>query len=445
MSQLIGKGLTTLELIRFFYYFGIDVIKMALPLTILLASIMTFGGFGERYELAAMKSAGISLLRIMRPLIVLTIIFATILLFFSNSVVPDYRRKGKNMLYNIATTRPALRFTEGQFINVIPGTSVKFDKIEGENSENLEGVFIHLTANSYENQRTIIAKKGKFTPAKNKNYLKLVLYNGYIFEDQIANKTIQERDKQQNHGIKFDSLVSHFDISEIINKGIEEQSISDDYDFQSYFEIDSSIIALKKEDDEFLRSTSQNSISEINYTLINNDKKVKAQEPFKLDSLKKEDKLKVLNGAYQKIQSLKSSQELKDAELTSRIRNKSKYIVYQQRIITYSVTCFIFFLIGGSLGSIIRKGGMGTPIIIAIIVFMIFYIINISSENFARTGEIDPYFAAWLPNIILFPFGIWLMIKANNDSQILDAEKYRHLFKPIIKLFTKNKEHQRYQ
>ena len=220
LAQFTGKGLSYWEILKLLSYLSAIVVQFVLPLTILLSAIMTFGDFGERYELAAMKAAGISLTRIMMPLFTVTVLFSIFLFFFSNNIIPDFQRKAKNMLYNIAASRPALNFTPGQFIQQIPGYSVKFDKISGENGENLEGVFIHRMANSFEDQQSIVAEKGKFVPAANPSYLKLILFNGHIFEDNIANLEYQQRLKQPDQVIKFDTLVSHFNISEIINKAI---------------------------------------------------------------------------------------------------------------------------------------------------------------------------------------------------------------------------------
>lgn len=141
------------------------------------------------------------------------------------------------MLYNIASSRPALNFTPGQFIDTVPGMTIKFDEIKGENGEHVTGVFIHKVANSYEDNQTVVAKNGKFVQAVDKHYLKLILYNGYIFQDQIANKDFKEREKQANQAIKFDSLVQHFDVSLLLNKALEEQNITDDYQFQTYNQI----------------------------------------------------------------------------------------------------------------------------------------------------------------------------------------------------------------
>lgn len=429
---------------------SVNVIKMVLPLTILLASIMTFGDFGERYELAAMKSAGISLTRVMLPLFVIVSLMSTMLYFFSNNVIPDFQRKAKNMMFNIASTKPAINFTPGQFISSLPGATVKFDKIYGDNGENLEGVFVHKVANSYEDQRTIVAKKGKFVPAENKNYLKLILYSGYVFEDNIQDKDYMERLRQPGQSVKFDTLVQHFDVSDVINKAIEEEKITDDYQFQTYRKINGTIDKIKKESDVTMSTLNTEMVGLTNNYVSYIDKiktkeKKISKEPFKLEKLKEDKRLQILSDAYNKIDMVIQEKKNKDTQLYELIKYYNKVIMYQQRIIAYSVTCIIFFLIGASLGSIIRKGGVGLPVVIAIVIFIIFYVMNLSVENVAWKGQMDPYIAAWLPNIILFPFGIWLTYKALTDSQVFDIEKYKALFKPIWSKFVKQREHERYQ
>lgn len=450
LGQFMGKGLSTFQILKLLFYLGVNVISMVLPLTILLASIMAFGEFGERYELAAMKAAGISLTRVMLPLLGVTTVMAVMLYFFSNNIIPDFQRKAKNMLFNIAQTKPALNFTPGQFIDQIPGYMVKFDKITGENGENIEGVFIHKKATSYENQRSIVAQKGKFVQAVNKNYLKLVLYNGYVYEDNFEGRGENVRIKQPDQAIKFDSLTSHFDISDIISKAIEEEKITDDYRFQTFTELNKTVDKTKSDNNKFFTTVSSDVLNQTN-TVISymdskqNRAKAKPKQLVKLDTLKSEKRLEILNNAYNRLENLKSSLETKNAEIDPGVKYYSKVVIYQQRIITYSFTCVIFFLIGASLGSIIRKGGMGLPVIIAIVIFIIFYIINVGTENMSWSGKLNPYLAAWVPNMILFPFGMWMTYKALTDSQLFDAEKYKALFKPVTRLFVKDKEHRRYQ
>lgn len=448
LAQFTGKGLSYWEILKLLSYLSAIVVQLVLPLTILLAAIMTFGDFGERYELAAMKAAGISLTRIMMPLFVVTVGFSVFLFFFSNNVIPDFQRKAKNMLYNIAATKPALNFTPGQFIQQIPGYSVKFDKISGENGENLEGVFIHKMANSFESQQSIVAEKGKFVPATNRNYLKLVLFNGHIFEDNLSEADYNQRLRQPDQAIKFDTLVSHFNISEIINKAIEAEKITDDYSFQNFIELNTTIEQAKKENSNIIGNMNSELINQTNtyVTYVDNTKpKSPVVAPPKFGNQKQEKKQEMLYSAYNKIDSLKEAALGKDEQLKGLHAYYSRVIIYQQRIFAYSVTCLIFFLIGASLGSIIRKGGLGLPVVIAIVVFIIFYVLNLSVENLAWAGNMDPYLAAWLPNMVLFPFGAWLTYKALTDSQLFDIEKYKALFKPILQRFSKNKEHARYR
>lgn len=448
LSQFTGKGLSYWEILKLLAYLSVKVVQLVLPLTILLSSIMTFGDFGERYELAAMKAAGISLTRVMMPLFGVTVLLSFFLFLFSNNVIPDFQRKAKNMLYNIATTKPALNFAPGQFIQQIPGYSVKFDEISGESGENLTGVFIHKMSNSYENQQSIVAEKGKFVQADNRNYLKLVLFNGHIFEDNLGSADYNQRLKQPDQAIKFDTLVSHFNISEIINNALEAEQITDDYSFQNFVELNTTIAKAKKENDNILKNVSDELVNQTNSYIGYVDKvvtKVPVTALPSTDSLATDKKQVLYLNAYNKIEGLKQLNENKKSQIRDLHSYNSRIIMYQQRIFAYSVTCLIFFLIGSSLGSIIRKGGLGLPVVIAIVVFIIFYILNLTVENMAWAGEMNPYLASWLPNMVLFPFGAWLTYKALTDSQLFDIEKYKNLLKPLIQLFSKNKEHQRYR
>lgn len=448
LAQFTGKGLSYWEILKLLSYLGINVVTLVLPLTILLAAIMTFGEFGERYELAALKAAGISLTRIMAPLFIISMLFAVMLFFFSNNIIPDFQRKAKNMLFNITSTRPALNFTPGQFISQIPGYSVKFDQISGENGENLDGVFIHKMASSYENQQSIVSKKGKFVPASNRKYLKLLLYNGYIFEDNMSGN-YNDRMRQPDQSIQFDTLTLHFDISKIIDKAIDEQKITDDYTFQTYQQLNGTIQKSSIENKKLLDFIGTDLLGQTApYTMmLENDSKAKAQDYINWQKTKQDKKNEMLYAAYNRIESVKQSLDNKSDEIKGIKTNYSKIIMYQQRIFASSVTCIIFFMIGASLGSIIRKGGLGLPVIIAIVIFIIFYVLTISFENISWAGKMNPYLATWLPNLLLFPFGVWLTYKALTDSQLFDIERYRKLLDPILQLFRKKKltEHARYQ
>lgn len=450
LGQFMGKGLSYWQIIKLLFYLGTSVVSLVMPLTILLSSIMTFGELGERYELAAMKASGTSLTRVMAPLFMVSCGLAIILFLFSNNIIPDFQRKAKNMLFNIAQTRPALNFTPGQFIDQIPQYLVKFDKIEGENGNKVEGVFIRRKANSYENQQTIVAKSGKFLPAKNPMYKKLELYDGYVIEDTYAMKGPEARTKQPDRAIKFKTLVYHFDVSELINKAIEKEQITDDYRFQTFGQLNETIDKTKVDNKKSISMVGNELLYQAVSTPLEpvgkNAPKIQPKLQVKIDTIKdNQKKLEMYWNAYQKLGFAKQTAKSRPDEFNSNIKYMNMVIIYQQRILAYSVTCVIFFMIGASLGSIIRKGGMGVPVIVAIVIFIIFYVLNLSVENVSWQGKLNPYIAAWLPNMILLPFGVWMTVKALTDSQLFDAEKYKALFKPIISRFSKNKEHKRYQ
>lgn len=449
MGIIFGKGLTYAELGRVLFYMSASVIPLCLPLTILLGALMMFGNLGERYELTAMKSAGIPLTRIMRPLIFVVFGLAFILFLFQNNIAPSFQRKAENMINNIRISRPALNFTAGQFINQIPNYAVKFDKIYGENNEIIEGILVHKTTNVYNEQQSIIAKNGIFEQSKeNRNFLKLTLYNGFIYEDDYKNLSYTERLRQPNQTIKFDTLTQFIDISSIMKKDINEESISDDIRFQTYNQINKTITRTKKENSNVFEIINQTLVSYIGtYASSISDKlmKKKARPQYDLSKVKKENRLDVLYKANQRIENLKYEKQLKEEQILGIIKSYNSIIMHQQRILAFSFTCLVFFIIGTSLGSIIRKGGMGLPIVIAIVIFIIFYIISLTAENFSWKGQMNPYLASWLPNLFLLPFGIWLVNKALNDSQIFDIEKYKSIIKPVTKLFIKNTEHKRYK
>ena len=344
------------------------------------------------------------------------------------------------MMYNILTSKPALNFTPGQFITSLPGTSIRFDELYGENDNLMKGVFIHKTASAYEDQRTIVAKKGKIISEPGSNYLKFILYDGFIFEDNLAKPNINDRLRQENQNIKFDTLVSHFDISELLDKAIESEKITDDYQFQTYLQLNSTIDKLTETDEKNLKTISEDLVSQSSNYILEPSKKSeesKITEPFSIDILKQEKKLEVLSNAYSKIEGLEMAKKLQNESILQMAKSYAKVVMYQQQIIAYSIMCIIFFLIGASLGSIVRKGGFGLPVIFAIDIFIIFFTINLTAENVAWKGELNPYLAAWLPNIIFFPFSIWITYKALTDSQMFNIDKYMTLIRPFIHIMRK--------
>ncbi len=452
MEKFAGKGLSWLTIGELLIYLGINVIQLVLPLTILLGSIMTFGGLGERYELAAMKASGISLARILTPLFTIVCFMAIGLYFFGDYVMPYSQRKAKNLAYNIVKANPTLQLVEGAFIENIPGFSMKINQISGENQDVLGDVFIHRTGKFDEDKQTIISKQGTLTRDKDDiRLLKMELFDGYIYVDEIQGKSAQERKNQPNQSIKFDTMNLYIDISEILQKAMDEENITDHYRFLNASKLKHRIDSMSRDYSKYYKQVYTGNIAKNVY----GSDKWKNAKPFEKDSLpKKIEELKplaqtqLINEAIVSVEREMESYKWQGEEIRFKTKIQAKQKLHYHRNFSYAFTCIVFFLIGAPMGAIVKKGGIGMPVVISIVIFVLYYIINFSSENMTKNGILDPTFAAWSANLIFFPVAIVLFYKANNDSGLFNIGNY---IDPILKFISrfrakqKNTEHSRYQ
>lgn len=452
MEKFAGKGLSWLTIGELLIYLGINVIQLVLPLTILLGSIMTFGGLGERYELAAMKASGISLARILTPLFTVICLMAVGLYFFGDHVMPYSQRKAKNLAYNIVKANPTLQLVEGAFIENIPGFSMKINQVTGENQDQLADVFIHRTGKFDDDKQTIISKKGTLTRDKEDiRLLKMELFDGYIYVDEIKGKNSQERKNQPNQSIKFDTMNLYIDISEILQKAMDEENITDHYRFLNAAKLNRRIDSMNKDNQKYFAQVYKGNFAKNIYghdRLKKSETFKKDSLPKKIEELKPENKKSVINEALVSVEREMESYKWQGEEIRLKTKIQAKQKLHYHRNFSYAFTCIIFFLIGAPLGAIVKKGGIGMPVVISIVIFVLYYIINFSSENMTKNGILHPTFAAWSANLIFFPFAMVLFYKANNDSGLFNAGNY---IDPILKFFSKfrpkqkTEEHSRYQ
>lgn len=451
MERFAGKGLSWLTIAEVLFYLGINVIQLVLPLSILLGAIMTFGELGERYELAAMKASGISLVRIFLPMFSVVSLMAIGLYYFGDHVMPYSQRKSQNLTYNIVKANPTLQFVEGVFIEGIPGLSMKISKISGEEKDELEDVFIHQGGGYDEDKRTIISKSGTLNRDENDiRLLKMVLFDGYIYADDIKGKSMTERRKQPNQTVKFDTLVQYIDISEILQKAMDEENIQDHYKFLNARKLKQRIDSLQVEtgkyyDNIYLNSFAGNVVGSSGLDTIKTASTTQLAKPF--ESLNEAKQSQILLEALVQIDREIQNYDWQAQEINARIKFQAKQELHYQRNYAYAFTCIVFFLIGAPLGAIVKKGGIGMPVVISIVIFVLYYIINFSSENMTKNGILDPTFAAWSANLTFFPIALVLLYKANNDSALFTFSNY---WDPIAKFFGKfrsknNNEHSRYQ
>lgn len=450
MDRFMGKGLGLWNILKLLFYLGLSVVQLVMPLTVLLAAIMTFGGFGENYELAAMKSTGISLGRIMLPLLVFIFSLSVGLYFFSDRVVPSAQRKAKNMLFNILQTKPAVNFDPGVFVMGVPGFSMKIADRYGDNGEFIEDVFIHKESSPYENQQTIVAKKGIFEPAEDNRFLKLALFDGYFYEDNIQGLNSIDLEKQPFQTIQFDTLIQHFDISELVESAIEKENVTDHYNFLNTLQLIDRIDTLKIENQAFYDRSLNESLSTIiqQSYMMDTAKLDKNYSLYPIKKLNKEEKNQLVYNIKSDLERDRILYQTTHEEVQSRAKFFSRHVLVLIRNFSNSLMCVAFFLIGAPLGAIIRKGGVGMPVVVAIIIFIAFYLIYMYSENLAKNAELDPYVAAWLPFLIFMPLGLFFTYKAMTDSNLFDLNSYTEPLQKIakkLKINADKKEHTRYQ
>lgn len=439
ISNLVGKSLTLFQILKILFYLGTTTIPMMIPVSILLSSIMCFGKLGEQFELCAMKSAGISLIRIMLPIFILSILISIGLFFISNNILPENHKRAKNLLFNAINANPSLRFTSGQFNNDIPGFTIRINEIYGKKFDSLKQILIHKQANAYQDQTTIIAKFGTIRLNINKSLLKFKLYDGIIYDTQIESiENYKERLRQPNRTTKFTQLSIYIDISKFINKKLDEENIQEHFEFYKYNKLIKIIDSLKKVNDSITFTKAKNNFRNISMTNLKFDSSIidfnKKITPIanwiKFDNIKK---INILKNIVKEINEQLTLYFIPDSELImSEKKNYAKIVIHQQRIITFSIMSIIFFIIGSSLGSIIKKGGVGIPMILAMIIFIIWFLIFTLSESESKLGNLNPYLAAWLPNLILLPLGIFLTKKALEDSILFDYNKCKKLFTNLI-------------
>ena len=395
-----------------------SIIPLVLPLSVLLASIMTFGSFAENYEFAAMKSSGISLQRSMRTLVYFITILSIVAFFFANNVIPYAEYKFINFRRNIAQVKPAMAIAEGQFSQV--GTyNIKVEKKSGDNGRYLSGVTIHKLSNTSAGSNTVIkAKKGELISNENSNILKLVLKDGNYYEDIIPKK-FEERNKVPFAKSEFKTYVINIDLSKLNSANLDEEQITNTNTMLTVGELKFTLDSLQKNYNKDLVSIVENislrsSMTNSNYTSSTNF--VKLNTDNILDGFPQSDKEQMLRVASSNIDATNFALESSNFELDDKQKNINLHLIafYDKFVIAFA--CLLMFFIGAPLGAIIRKGGLGLPIVFAILIFIIFHFINTFGKKVAQQDELSPFLGCWMSSFVLTPLAIILTKRATDDK-----------------------------
>ncbi|WP_354334002.1 LptF/LptG family permease [Pedobacter sp. CG_S7] len=439
VDDLIGKGFEWYVILELMVYASAANVSMALPLSILLSSIMTFGTLGENYELVAIKSAGVSLQKAMRPLFIVILLLSCCSFLFSDYMLPKANLKFGSLLWDVRNKKLSFLIKEGVFNNSIPGYSIRVDR-KDDDGITLEGIMIydHTGANSI--AKIIMAKNGKMYKTDNNKYLVLKLNDGVRYEES-SGKNSYYNPRQELYRMRFKQTEQKFDFSSF------EMSRTDENSFRSNTQMLNLKGLVKKGDSLSNLIDSVNRLAKLSigsYYKQNNVTKgyTKIKAPVKiikgsiLNVLPKDQELSLLQSASDQATSIQQSVAGKVVEHKDRVRGLIKIQIEYQRKFTLAVSCLLLFFIGAPLGAIIRKGGLGLPVVMAVVFFLIYHIISTVSEKSAIQGTISPVLGIWMAVIVLSPLGAFLTYKATVDSALFDASYYKTL---IVKLFQKKK------
>jgi lipopolysaccharide export system permease protein len=437
ISELAGKDLDFILIVKFLLFKMPSIIPMVLPLSVLLSSIMTFGGLAENYEFAAMKSSGISLQRSMKPLTFFIVLLSIVALAFANNVIPYAEYKFTNFRRNIAQVKPAMAIVEGQFSKVGDYT-IKVDKKSGENGNLLTGVIIHLKSPNGETNKTVIkAKRGELISNESSNTLKLVLFDGFYYEDVIPKK-FEERQRLPFAKASFKKDIINIDLSKL-NTDQETGEIANTNNMLSISELNYTLDSLNTDYAKTAKSYSENAFTRLNP--VSGTPKNTYLVPYKdIDLLKNfnpSQKVQVLKTASSSIESTSFTLEYYKVDINLKQKNINDHLIalYEKFVIAFA--CILMFFIGAPLGSIIRKGGLGLPIVFAVTIFIIFHFINTFGKKVAQENGITPFLGTWMSTFVLGPLAIFLTYRAINDiGGMIDFDG---ILAPIQKLFQAKK------
>ncbi|MGL4292124.1 MAG: LptF/LptG family permease [Bacteroidales bacterium] len=439
VDEMVGKGLEINVLFELFFYAALSLAPMALPLAILLASLMTFGNMGERLELLAMKAAGVSLIKIMRPLIVTVAIIAVGAFFFQNEILPRSQVKLYSLLFSMRHKSPELDIPEGVFYKEIEGYNL-FVKHKNHETGMLYDVMIYNLSGSFEDAAVIVADSGKLKMTDDKQFLFLTLWDGESFENLKDQRTAASNVPYRRETFKKKEILIEFDAN--FNR-MDESFMSNQYIGKNMKELQGSIDSLTLRSDSVANSYSttlkKNTYFKNSLAEASSDSILKIPATILMptpESVMADASLKEKQGILTKAASKSSSIEQDYMFKKSMQQDESKVIrrheIEMHKKFTLSIACLLFFFIGAPLGAIIRKGGLGMPVIISVFLFIVYYIIDTAGYKFARDGQWPVWEGVWLSSAFLLPLGVFFTIKAANDSVLFNMEVYADVLRNII-------------
>ena len=434
IDDFVGKGLSTRVIFEFIWYQSAALVPLALPLAVLLASLMTFGNLGESLELVAVKSSGISLLRFMRPLFMVSLLICGVAFLFSNFIIPVAVLKSQTLLADIVWSKPAFDIKEGVFYDKIEGFSIKIGKKEADSI--VYDVIIYEKGPNNLQDNFIIAKSGIMRTTGNKRFLEFNLKDGWRYQEK------GDRFDKNTEFIRigFKEYSKQFDLSSLgLQKRTSDSVNRTNHRMQSMRQLSKAIDSIQKDINQYSNKVKNDAFSIFAFARYLDTGYTKPVLPK--DTAKKFEQLipdsnlyTVDQKAATQIGSFTLNTEIANSEYRAKQRDLRVHKIEWHKKITLSLACLVLFLIGAPLGSIIRKGGLGTPLVFAIFLFMFFFFFNTSGEKYAKENVMTPFGGMWMATLFLLPIGIFLTYKAMHDSNLMNKEFYFRSWRKIKSL-----------
>ncbi len=439
ISELAGKDLDVSVTAKFILYYMPKLIPLVVPLTILLSSIMVFGNFAENYEFAAMKSTGISLQRAMRSLSVFIVALGIACFFFANNVIPWGEYNFYNLRRNIAKVKPALAIAEGQF-NEIGNINIKVDKKTGDRGQYLENVLIHDKSSArLGNYKVIVSEKGELKSSEDSNVLQLELINGNYYEE-IIDKDIRKNINRPHAKSYFDSYTINVDLEILNDEDLDEKNYKGRHNMLSIDQLNYTIDSLKGQRKEDYKNLSRTLYNRTTYAALNLNINTEKDSSFignVIDLFPANKKGQIINLALNSANSTNQIIDSNKKNFEGKSIHLNKHIIAFHEKFVLAIACIILFFVGAPLGALIRKGGLGLPIVIAVVLFLTYHFFGIFARNSAEKGSFSPIIGAWLSTAVMLPLSIYLTTRATNDKGVFQFDA---IIVPLKRLFTpKNK------
>lgn len=431
VDDLVGKGLPWNVVAELMFYASSTFVPMALPLAILLSSLMTFGNLGEHYELVATKAAGVSLRRVMTPLIFLSVAIGIGAFYFSNIILPIANLKFRSILYDVRQQKLAFNIKEGIYYDGLEGYVIRVGTKEND-GKIIRDVMIYDHTDAMGNTTVTLAEWGSMEQTPDGRFLILTLNNGYSYDDK------PDRSDPENFPflrMGFDKEVRRFDLSGFELNRTDEDLFRNNYQMYNLRQLEYSRDSLTNQfvqrRENFAKTMRHNYYY---YSRLDAAKVVKPDSTLVfhndfLAGINNQERQKVIETALNSARTVKTTIEHTKSSFSGQLRHIRRHSIEWHRKYTLSVACLILFFVGAPLGAIIRKGGLGLPLVVSTLLFVLFHIASTTGDKYVRTGVMDPWIGMWLSSALFLPLGIWLTYKAVTDSPLMDSDAWGKLFR----------------